>query len=539
MASDGCGNLYLAGQIAGTLEFPADSFQTEQVGRRDGFLFRLSGDLSSAIDGTFLGTSGVFVRVGDVEVYEGKVYLGGGSGGGSVPTTPGAFAPAQSGGRLFASAFSTLYLESPDQLGYCPTGDPFLVDQIAHCGGVAPYSYLWVAESATNVISESNLDTLNPTLALSGPTTYVLTVTDAAGEAQTRAIEFVPADDTMLGAGPDRNVCLPGQSVLIGLTEVEGATYSWSPAATLDDATLAQPTATPAATTTYTVTYDCPGGPSGTDTVTVFVDAPPSAALAIFADGYEVCAAVPTVIGEPGLDSFLYEWSPATFLDSANKAQPVATALSAQEYTLTATSLCSGLSASKTVTLDFAITSANAGEDKLTCPGVGVVVGNPAQAGISSYLWEWVTGNPGTISDPTAAQPTVTLATSGSFELRLTATSAECGATQDIMMIEVPSDTPAANAGPDKESCVNWPDVTTWQSVQIGTLSVNGVTYSWSPTLELDDPTSAEPNVDLNFWVSSNPGDSLVCTLTTTAVCGGAIDTNTVTVTLAKRRSLC
>ena len=54
-------------------------------------------------------------------------------------------------------------------------------------------------------------------------------------------------------AGPDQGSC--GQeSVILGTLAIPGYTYSWSPATGLSNPNIAQPSASPTSTTTYTLT---------------------------------------------------------------------------------------------------------------------------------------------------------------------------------------------------------------------------------------------------------------------------------------------
>ena len=82
-------------------------------------------------------------------------------------------------------------------------------------------------------------------------------------------------------AGPNKNIC-SGSGVVIGgsSTATGGSgtyTYSWSPSTGLNDATLANPTASPTSTTPYTVTVtDSFGCTTATSSMTVGVNVAPS-----------------------------------------------------------------------------------------------------------------------------------------------------------------------------------------------------------------------------------------------------------------------
>jgi hypothetical protein len=123
----------------------------------------------------------------------------------------------------------------------------------------------------------------------------------------------VPAD-----AGADLAVC-PGGSELIGTPGVPGLTYLWSPATGLDDATLAQPTATVTQNTTYTLSATDAVGCWNTDQMT----------LSIFGDGdaqtgpdETICPGGSVTISASGGVSYL--WTPAVSLDDATSATPTA-----------------------------------------------------------------------------------------------------------------------------------------------------------------------------------------------------------------------
>ncbi|MBL4657722.1 MAG: hypothetical protein JKX73_06955, partial [Flavobacteriales bacterium] len=92
------------------------------------------------------------------------------------------------------------------------------------------------------------------------------------------------------GAGIDDTICT-GNSVIIGSgsTGSGGAspyTYAWLPSASLDDATLANPTATPGSITTYTLTVTDANGCTSQDTMVVRIETP-------MAGTYTVGGAVP------------------------------------------------------------------------------------------------------------------------------------------------------------------------------------------------------------------------------------------------------
>ncbi|MBK7764375.1 MAG: hypothetical protein IPI46_13695 [Bacteroidetes bacterium] len=72
-------------------------------------------------------------------------------------------------------------------------------------------------------------------------------------------------------AGPDYTICLAA-SQTIGTAAITGNTYLWTPATGLSSATIAQPLATPSATSTYTVTVTGSNGCTASDAVVITVN---------------------------------------------------------------------------------------------------------------------------------------------------------------------------------------------------------------------------------------------------------------------------
>ncbi|HOY32584.1 MAG TPA: cohesin domain-containing protein [Bacteroidales bacterium] len=101
------------------------------------------------------------------------------------------------------------------------------------------------------------------------PGTYNFTVTVASGctsAASSDVVIFAQPPTPVAEAGA--TAIYTGMPVIIGDPSSGPGIYSWSPAAGLSDSTISQPTASPAVTTTYTLTVDY-NGCLATDTVTV------------------------------------------------------------------------------------------------------------------------------------------------------------------------------------------------------------------------------------------------------------------------------
>ncbi len=140
-------------------------------------------------------------------------------------------------------------------------------------------------------------------------------------------------------------------------------TYSWSPSAGLSSTAVANPTASPTVTTTYTVTVTDSAIPHGTATGSVVVTYTVPALVASAGPARSVSPGSPSVAigGSPtasgGSGSYTYSWSPSTGLSSTTVANPTASPITTTTYTVTVTdSLSKTATASVTVTYE-AVTS--------------------------------------------------------------------------------------------------------------------------------------------------------------------------------------
>ena len=248
-------------------------------------------------------------------------------------------------------------------------------------------------------------------------------------------------------AGDDKAVCAGGSVQIGGEAAATGYTYSWSPSTGLDDASSAQPTATPDSTTTYTVTKTYTAtGCFATDSMIVTVNPKPTA---LAGDDKTVCAGGSVQIGgEAAATGYTYSWSPSTGLDDASSAQPTATPASTTTYTVTKTNTATGCFAtdSMIVTVNPKPT-ALAGVDKAVCVGGSVQIGGEAAETGYTYSWSPTAG----LDDASSAQPTATPSVTTTYTVTKTNTATGCFATDSMIVTVNPK--PTALAGDDKAVC--------------------------------------------------------------------------------------
>jgi hypothetical protein len=141
----------------------------------------------------------------------------------------------------------------------------------AASGGAPDYTYLW---SPADGLDDPTL--ANPTVTTTtATTTYTLTVTDSLlATATDQVVVTYTVPPLVANAGADQTVSAIVPSVQIGGSPSASGgapdyTYLWSPADGLDDATAANPIASPTSTTTYTLTVTDSLNTEMSDSVTV------------------------------------------------------------------------------------------------------------------------------------------------------------------------------------------------------------------------------------------------------------------------------
>ncbi len=165
-------------------------------------------------------------------------------------------------------------------------------------------------------------------------------------------------------AGADINLCNGSNVQLSGSGE---PAYLWGPAASLSATNIAQPIASPAVTTTYTLTVTNGCGVT-TDEVNVIVI--PSPVVNATVSAPVICEGSSTNLNATGAVS--YSWLPTTGLSSPTIPNPVATPLVTTTYTVTGTA-ANGCTATATVTINVnPIPTGNPVSNISTCTGTTV-----------------------------------------------------------------------------------------------------------------------------------------------------------------------
>lgn len=379
------------------------------------------------------------------------------------------------------------------------------------------YTYSWNPQLAAYQ-NGTTYQSAEPEVLIAATQDFTLTVTDTeTGCTADSTIHIVVDAGTALPAMTDTTIC-QGGSATIGLPTWGGVTYSWSPATGLSSTTIAQPTASPAATQIYTlvVTFYDPGGApicTKSGSVTVTVASPqitmsdesvcPSGALYNLNNNVSVTGAT------------TYQWAPALLVTNPNvlnttvKANPG----TPTTFTLTATDAKGCISvASKVISPLNA--APEAGSQGYICVGESRVLGASSNSGTLS--WTVSPAIAGTLSPANGAEPIFTPAAADAgktFTFTLTQNIGGCINVDSTKMLVRSLALPSMSA---QTICMNAP-------ATIGVASVPNVTYAWTPTTGLANPTASTTtvsSVSSNSVYTLTATDAYGCTATGDAVIG-------------------
>jgi gliding motility-associated-like protein len=382
-------------------------------------------------------------------------------------------------------------------------------------GGTSPYTYSWSNGSAAP----------NPVVSPVTTTTYYVTVTDRKGCTSVDSIRVTVRPQPTANAGSDTTICSEVQVRLGNSPTASGGgggpfTYLWSPTIGLSNPNVANPIATPAATTTYCVTVTDVNGCTASSCIILTVnprpraDAGPDRSLvACSADSVQI-GGTPSATGGSG--SYLYSWSPNVGLSSSTVSNPWVSRIgSTSTYTLVVTDLNTGCSASDQVQVNVANTSlvAEAGNDVTFCQGSAVSVtlgGSPTAAGgVNPYSYSWYANSvlvPAFNNNP---NPLVSPSATTIYTVEVT-DAAGCVASDFVTITINPR--PLANAGLPDTICAG--ECRLLGTSQTASLGTPPYTYLWTPSLGLNSTTipnpQACPTATTTFSVTVT--DSLGCT---------------------------
>jgi gliding motility-associated-like protein len=237
-----------------------------------------------------------------------------------------------------------------------------------------------------------------------------LIVTDINGCKDSTVKTINTAGVMLAEAGADTSFCVNGVKTFM-LNGTGTGTYSWAPAAVLNNNTLPNPTATINTTTKFYFTVSNGTGCSAIDSVTITINQIP--VVKTLTDT-TICTNTALILTTTGAAS--YNWSPGIYVSDSTIASPHYIDPGSHTLYVTGTAL-NGCKAKDTIKVDVKTpTTFSAPESKTICKGTAVQL-NGSNGNAFQYVWNPVfyLSNPA-IENPVANPPFTTAYTLKVFD---------------------------------------------------------------------------------------------------------------------------
>lgn len=358
--------------------------------------------------------------------------------------------------------------------------------QLIATGGT---SYSW---SPATGLSDPTIS--NPKASPSSTTIYTVTIQNLEGCVVTKTVTVIVgvAD---AATEEDVSICM-GESAILSASG--GGTYAWSPTSSLNDPSLASPTATPDSSTSYTVVVTDASGCTATLTQTVLVTTISvdiqGARNSCSGDSVTLTAVVATNLATPSLT---YAWN--ALANNATSNTVLLTPSTSGMYVVTVTNDI-GCTAVDSVSISTSTISIDAGMDQVLCLGDSLQL-SPTYNGATTpntgvtYSWSPNIG----INDTTIFNPIIFPTTATTYVMTATDSSG-CMA---IDSVSVTVNDLQVDIGDDFMVCRK-------DSLQLGAFpTLNGattpdslVTFTWTPASVFTDPTISNPSIFLDSTAS-------------------------------------
>ena len=168
---------------------------------------------------------------------------------------------------VILTANATVIANAGNDTSFCQSG----LLTLNASGSVNGVNYQWFIMPANTSVGSTAVISVNPP---AGVTTYYVVVDNGTGCSDNDTIVVTSNPLPTANAGPDVTIVLGATSAIGGspTTTTVGSTIQWTPTpGALDNSNIANPNATPAVTTTYTVTVTSPQGCTAIDSMVLTV----------------------------------------------------------------------------------------------------------------------------------------------------------------------------------------------------------------------------------------------------------------------------
>ena len=384
-------------------------------------------------------------------------------------------------------------------------------------GAPGVYTYAWSPPTNLSGTSIANPTVLAPPV---GTSVYSLTVTNGFGCVETNSVSVVVNPYPVFTTQFSPATLCAGQNVSLSINQTVGGplTYSWSPAASLNSATIANPTALalPAGAYSYSVTGTTVAGCATSGSTSFTVN--PIPAFTINASPNSFCfggnSNLTTTMSVPGTYSYL--WTPGTNLSSNTVANPTINSpfVGTSVYTLAVTNsfLCSNTHTTSITVNPLPVFTSQITPSNLCEGQSGTLSLNQTSGGTLTYSWS----PSGNLSSATVSNPTVSGLSVGNYTYTLAGTTLfGCVSSSPVSFAVNPTPTFTAVLTSAAEICAG----KTVSFDAYAPLSSN-YSYIWSPATYLNsasipNPTASNMPAGLYNYIAT-ASNSFGCTLTDT-----------------------
>ncbi len=249
-------------------------------------------------------------------------------------------------------------------------------------------TYSWSPAAGLN-----NSSSPNPIATPTASTQYVVSGTSINGCTAKDTVNVSLKPSPVVTKSKDTTICNNSQVQLIASG---GSSYSWTPTASLDNATIANPVATPTANTMYKLVITGTNSCTTTDSVKISLRPKP-----VFSISPSMAACANSSVSLNATGGTSYFWSPTASLSDSTVSTPVSVTNTTTTYTVKIKdSFCNdSTSLSTTVTISPAPTITAGKSNDIDCSTASAEL---TATGADNYVWSPSTGlNNSTISNPT------------------------------------------------------------------------------------------------------------------------------------------
>ena len=293
---------------------------------------------------------------------------------------------------------------------------------------------------------------------------------------------------TIIGSGLPNSIC---QSDSSQLNASGASSFSWLPTTGLSNPNIANPKASPATTTTYTVSGYNIVGCSASKPVTVIINPKPT--ITKIADPI-ICKDSTVQISAFASNALFYSWLPANTLSNPSIYNPLANPVSTTNYVLTVMGNNGCSSKDSIIVTVLSKPTIQVRVDTNVCNKVPVTL-TSTSINASYFNWLPIAG----LSDPTNANPVAT--PSVSTQYIVTASNGTCTSkdTINLGIFALPNVVKSA-------------DTTICKTGTANLVVSGGASYSWFPNYAINNPTgstiSAIPDTTVKYFVTITGSNS-------------------------------